>query len=364
MSQRAIAIVVHDFDPNFGHGRYAVELVRHLSDRYRFHVVANSFAPNAPRNIVAHPVRAIRKPAMASVISFLASAESVVRSLRCDLIHAQGLTSWSADLITGHMCNAAKYEAMPPRTWRATFFPKIITPLERRFYQSERPRHLIAISKRFEGEIRRCYGWTKPATLIYHGTNHAEFHPPSASERGTARSLFGLAGSEWVWLFVGEAAKGLHEALLQLPKFPQAKLLVASRSAAPPILEQAEKLGVRNRVVFAGYQPNPVLAYHASDLFIYPSPYDPFGLVVTEAMACGLPVLTNPAIGAAELITHEQDGMLVKPSDETAMARSIEWIADRGRAEAMGQAARQTMLAFSWERCARETAAVYDRMLG
>ena len=48
--------------------------------------------------------------------------------------------------------------------------------------------------------------------------------------------------------------------------------------------------------------------YAAADVFVFPTPYDAFGMVLTEAMACGLPVITTTAAGAAELVAHGQIG--------------------------------------------------------
>jgi len=236
--------------------------------------------------------------------------------------------------------------------------------LERRFYQRPRARQLIAISKRFERDLRECYGWDRPATLVYHGVDGEMFRPAEPGERDAARARFGLTDGDWVWLFVGEAAKGLREAVGQLARFPKARLLVASRSDPGEFRVQARRLGVAERLVFGGFQAQPVAAYHAADVFLYPSPYDPFGLVVGEAMACGLPVVTNPTIGAAEWIESGQTGMLAAIGAGEEWSNCLQRLRDPGFARKMGAAARQSVLRHTWAECAQQTASVYESLLG
>ncbi|MCC6143507.1 MAG: glycosyltransferase family 4 protein, partial [Candidatus Hydrogenedentes bacterium] len=301
----SIALVVHDCQVSYGQGRYVVELLRHLTGRYEFHVFANRFDPDLPPTTVLHPVRAWRSQSITSVLSFLLTSERQVRRSGCALIHAQGLTCWSADLITAHVCNAARYAHAPAASWRSRLFPALIIPLERAFYRARRRRHVIAISRVLAGELRQHYGWQKPLSIIPHGTDAERFRPArEAAERAQARARYGLTGAMWTWLFVGEASKGLSEVIDCLAGFPTARVLVISRSPREPFLARAAAAGRANRVLWHGLEREPEHAYRAADAFVFPSNYDAFGLVVTEAMASGLPVIVSRHIGAAELIEN------------------------------------------------------------
>jgi glycosyltransferase involved in cell wall biosynthesis len=67
-----------------------------------------------------------------------------------------------------------------------------------------------------------------------------------------------------------------------------------------------------------------VLAYHACDVLVHPSEYEPWALVINEAVACELPVIATSVVGAAvELVRHRENGLIVPPRSVEAMADAI-----------------------------------------
>lgn len=356
-----LALVVHDFDPAIGHGRYCLELARRLAPRHAVTVYANRFAAGPPAGWREVRVPAWRRAALASVFTFLASSERLVRRGGHDLVHAQGLTCWRADVITAHICNAARYRVSPPRKLRSRLFPLLVNPVEARFYRQRQARHLIAISRRVGDEIRDCYGWRRPVTVIHHGVDTTLFRPVTTpAERRALRERFGLPDAGWTWLFVGEAVKGLREVIDQLPAFAEARLLVISRSDRTAYEAHARKLGVGGQLRFHGPERDVAAAYRAADAFVYPSTYDTFGMVVSEAQATGLPVVVGRDIGAAEVVVDGVNGFLIDPASPATLRRAL----DRLRTEPelagrLGTAGRESALGQTWEACADATEAVY-----
>ena len=359
-----VAIVVHDFNLNFGQGRYCVEIVRRLVDRCQITVIANSPVPQPIEGVRFIRVRALRRHAFTTVLSIIPGAELAVRKSGCDLIHAQGLTSWSADIITGHICNAARAKASATSDVRSRWFMRLIIPLERAFYQQRRAQHLIAISRALEREVRTEYGWNRDSTVIHHGTDTEVFRPvANAAERQRLRQRFKVPDTGWTWLFMGEAVKGLRQVITALPTFPEANLLVVSRSDFTSYRRLAEQLGVAHRIIFHGFEPHPEEAFRAVDVFVYPSDYDPFGMVASEAMATGLPVIIGGDIGAAELVTPGQNGLLCNPADEQSIRNALIQLRQNPElAQKLGRNGRQTILDVSWDHCADRTYAVYERV--
>lgn len=359
-----VALVVHDFDHRFGQGRYVVELVRRLADAFELHVFANTFVDVAG-SWHRHKVPALRRTAVSTIVTFLQAAELMVRAGRFPLVHAQGLTCWRADVITAHICNAARAQHAPATRRLEVLSRKVVLPLERGFYRTSGARHIVSVSKILQGEIASNYGWHGPSSVIYHGTDTEEFRPAASSdERGATRARYGLSADAWVWLFVGEASKGLQEALAALAKVPTATLLVVTRSDVAASRGAARALGVEHRVVFHGVENEMRLAYRAADVFVYPSRYDTFALVVAEAMASELPVVVSTQVGAAEWIDEGKNGFLVHPDDVALLVQRLTSIeADRELARALGAAARSTVAEHTWDECASATAGVYESVL-
>jgi len=93
---------------------------------------------------------------------------------------------------------------------------------------------------------------------------------------------------------------------------------------------------------------DPVPAYQRGELFVLPTLHDGFGLVVAEAMACGLPVITTDACGAAEWLREGESGWIVPRGDEDALVNAIETaLTLRARLSDMGRAARTAAMQLS-----------------
>lgn len=358
-----VAIAVHDFDSTFGHGRYCVELARRLRHQASLTIYANTFREeDAMDGIAMVRVPAVRTRAISTIFSFIPSCERLLRGGSHDLVHAQGLSCWSADIVTGHFCNAARRRKMVHIDPRAALFAKLVMPAERTFYRQRRLRRLIAISKVLRHEIEIWYGWNKPVDVIYHGTDTDQFRPAANSEERLAvQSRYGLPADRWIWLFAGEATKGLARVIRQLPHFPHAHLLVISRSDPTTYRALAEGLKVGDRLNFHGFEPSPELAFRASDTLVYPNDYDPFGMVGAEALASGLPVILGRPTGVAELIEHGRNGLLCDPHDPGDLRIQLERLGSlphRGRA--MGLAGRATIQQHGWDACAARTWESYE----
>lgn len=100
-------------------------------------------------------------------------------------------------------------------------------------------------------------------------------------------------------------------------------------------------------VTFHGNVPQNELIghYDSSDILLVPSLWqEPFGLVLVEAMARGLPVIASNVGGPTEILTHEKNGLLIEPDDERALASAIRHLLENpGKRTQLGQAARVTV---------------------
>jgi len=118
-------------------------------------------------------------------------------------------------------------------------------------------------------------------------------------------------------------------------------------------------------VRFLGYVPaeDLVALYNLADLFVFPSLYEGFGLPPLEAMACGLPVVASTAPALREVL--DDAALLVHPQDVVALTEAMAAaLRDEALRSRLRQAGLRRAAQFSWERTARETAAVYREAVG
>ncbi len=120
-------------------------------------------------------------------------------------------------------------------------------------------------------------------------------------------------------------------------------------------LSMTRKQGLPNRVTISGACPPEALRarYQASDVFVFPSYFEGFGLVLLEAMACGLPVITTNATAGIDILNSEA-GQIVEAGSVDELVESLRWFAtNQDRLPLMRKAARVQSEAFTWEQYRR-----------
>lgn len=129
--------------------------------------------------------------------------------------------------------------------------------------------------------------------------------------------------------------------------------------------EQARRLGIAEQVEFRGFREDVWAELAELDVLVHSSTVpEPFGQVVLEGMAAGLPVVAAKAGGPAELIDDGVSGLLVPPGNPAALAAALAVLAtDAGLRLRLGEAARERSRAFTPERTAAELLAVYRSVL-
>nr|WP_225443699.1 glycosyltransferase [Lolliginicoccus lacisalsi] len=141
-----------------------------------------------------------------------------------------------------------------------------------------------------------------------------------------------------------DAAKALCLVLRQGQHDLELVLVGATdRAYKARIIECLRENGIaRDRVVFAGYQPDPIPWIRGASIFIMASRCEAFGRVTVEAMACGIPVIGSRSGGTPDLVNDGENGLLYEPGDADALARHIASLAaSPGLIDRMGQAGRR-----------------------
>jgi glycosyltransferase involved in cell wall biosynthesis len=163
-----------------------------------------------------------------------------------------------------------------------------------------------------------------------------------------------------------EAQKGhrfLVEALPQvLAEFPDACVLLVGEGSLRPALEaQASTLGIRDRLIFAGFQHDVSVYLNAMDVVVLPSLYEGMPLAAIEAAAMAKPMVATSVDGTTEVIQHGSTGLLVPPAAPGPLARAILTLLQQPElARQYGQAARrQALHRFDLRRQVGETERLY-----
>lgn len=256
------------------------------------------------------------------------------------------------------------------------FFPEYHLPLNRWFLTNAMPYFLrradaiIAVSECTKRDAIRFYDIApEKITVIYEGVNPSLRRVDDPNRLAEIRACY--AKNQPYLLFVStiEPRKNIS-ALVDALKILRARglaqrLLIVGRKGwlYQPTFDHVSQTGMSDVVDFLDFIPDTDLSalLSACDAFVFPSLYEGFGLPPLEAMACGAPVICSNTSSLPEVVGDA--ALLVNPRDVGEIANAIERVItdsalrDELRAKGITQAAK-----FSWERAARETLAVYQRV--
>lgn len=162
-------------------------------------------------------------------------------------------------------------------------------------------------------------------------------------------------------LYVGRidlAQKGLEDLLHAMARLDRSsgvkmRLVGEDWDGTAALRSLARGLGVDDRITWTGPVPTDALRreYAAADLLVLPSHFEPFGIVLLEAMAAGLPVVATRVGGIPEVVADGRTGLLVPPRDPTALAVALDrLIGNRSLRIELGSRGRSRALDFAWPR--------------
>lgn len=236
---------------------------------------------------------------------------------------------------------------------------------EKAMFLGSRLRMVICISELVKREIQEHFGLDDARLpVVYNGIDPSVFNLSVRALGRETRQAFAIPEAVPLFLFLGSGfeRKGLATVLSALPD--EAWLLVVGKDKRTGHYRRlAESLGIAGRVRFAGPQKEVTRFYAAADAFVFPTVYEPFGNVVLEAMACGLPVLTTPDCGGAELVRDGGNGFVLPGTDPDPWRDAMGRLMDAGKAAAMGRAAAETARHFDIAAMTSRMVALYAGLM-
>jgi len=191
--------------------------------------------------------------------------------------------------------------------------------------------------------------------VVPNGVDVDRFHPANRDlYRAEMRARLGLNDADVAVLFVGNSwgRKGLHTAIEAISGPAQADVrLVVVGDGMRDAFVRGRAAEVVERIIFVGTEFGSIERFYAAaDVFLLPTLYEPFGLVILEALASGLPTITSACAGASEWLEGGVDAVLLRDPSDGAEARAAlrSVIAKPEFAATLATHGRRTALSLQW----------------
>jgi UDP-glucose:(heptosyl)LPS alpha-1,3-glucosyltransferase len=376
-----IGLVIDDLDPRRGGmSQWCCQFVAEVANRdHELHLISQGFG-----NVALLPqVHCHKMPRTRSRVEFAEVASQIVSGLALDVVHDMGL-GWHYDIFQPH---GGSYKAWLAR--RLDFYPAWIqafkrsidtlTPRHRDFNRHWRRQYaagrdgnkaFIALSKVVADDFIGLHGiQPEQVTLIYNGVDCQRFSPDHRmGYRDAVRCHIGV-NDETLVIFLAAhnfLLKGTPQLLRVASKLAakgrQVHVLVAGGKRLERWKLVAARLGLAKRATFLGNVSNLVPYFAAADAYVHPTFYDPCSLVLLEAAASGLPIVTTRRYNGATELFRESDEILtvMDPRDITALCERVEGLFDETLRAKLGTAARKVALRHPFEKNVAEILQLYE----
>lgn len=239
--------------------------------------------------------------------------------------------------------------------------------------------HIITVSEAMREDLVR-HGWSEPKiSAVWNGVD-PEKYDPSVVKSGDIqriRDRYSVQKDGSLILFIGRLTwvKGTRNLVQAMPSiianFPKSKLLILGKGEEQrDLLELANRLGVGDHVICNfNFVPEPdrIAHYAAADVCVFPSTYEPFGIVSLEAMSMAKPLVVGAqgVVGFKEQVVPsgpDQNGFHVNGNNPADIAWGLEEVLkDPEKAKKWGENGRKRVLQyFTWRKAAEQTLQIYE----
>lgn len=378
-----VALIIERIEPWRGGAETStMQFAHHLArNGCRVTVLTTSQMPSTgDLNIV--PIRASRTFRAARTLFFSRRAAAYVRTHRYDVVHCI-TPCLAADVYQPRggtipemlERNAALRASVARRGMKRigqglNLKYHMLAGMESRLLRREPTPWVIAISQYVADQLERHYR-LDPGRIVkvFNGVDPDRTSQQERDlDRTHIRRHYGLSYEEPVVLCVAHNFKlkgvgKLVEALAQ-PAARPFRALIVGRDNPTPYAELAERLGIKDRIIFTGPTQRMSAFFHAADVLVHPTWYDPCSRVVLEALAAGLPAITTRLNGASERLTDGRQGYVIDSPDRVdELADRLGRLADPEHRQACAERAPLAVADCSMEDHARRIKELYETIV-
>lgn len=392
-----IAMVILHVDPSRGGAeRYTLDLAQAMASRghqvdllcstpegmipYGLRAAANAAA--GAGQVQAISLASNRSTRSGRYLSFLAQVDecyqrgiydvfhAMLPVRRCDVYHPHaGLAA--AQISSGHQKHPSPILRLCSAIGnRLNLRRQLFSRTEHQLLTGPKPPIVLSLSDYVRAEVDEHYHLPAEChATLYNGVDLARFDPQRGQTlRARSRQQLGLVASDIVALFMGQdpVRKGLPAALSALARIdrPELKLLVVGNPPAMVSPTALNKMGLAGRVFVAGQVADPIPSYAAADFLVLPTFHDPCPLVVLEALAMGLPVISTMKNGACELMADGVHGhVLPDPGNVPELVSAMKNLLDPETRARMVEAIQPLWPKLSYTAHVERICATYQRAL-
>ena len=209
-------------------------------------------------------------------------------------------------------------------------------------------------------------------TVVPNGIDADSFIIPYSKEE--CRKKLGLADESSILLFVGALSphKNPEVIIRAIPalkhNIKNIRLLFVGEGVLKNQLQKiSRELGVEDQVTFLDFidnQEHKAMLYKSADVFVLPSTQESFGIVILEAMACGIPVVATTVGGITNLVQDGQTGLLVPPQNSEILTKTIEkLLGDFRLRQKLAEEGKKLVWNYSWSKIADQTETLYQEVM-
>jgi glycosyltransferase involved in cell wall biosynthesis len=374
--KQPISIMIHDLNPWGGQDRSMLEIAWQLNKEFPLEI--HSFSIEGYNNwpdMKHHKYEAkIKRPIFFKYLAYhIQSWFNLRNKEQKSIIQSTGTASLKSDVIQVQFIHhewqkiaktLPEDKATQPHFLKKIyhyFLNKYKLYLERKVYTPSKK--YIAISHTIKKELMDNFKVPGDnISIIHHGVDLNYFKPASSDQkfmdqRLKVRADLNIKEDDTVLLHVGalNSRKGIFKSLevlsyLKKQGFKNIKYLAVGQGDQKVLQPLIKKYDLEDIVILAPHTKDIRTYYWASDIFFFPTYYEPFGLVILEAMACGLPVMTSNSAGGAELLIDKHSGLLFSPhnsAEEIAQVLNT-LLKDKKMTEELAKNAHAVAQSYSW----------------
>lgn len=363
MKLERFTLVTHVVRKGDGQGRVNFEVVKEALRRgVPVTLVASEVAPELLRDprVKWHRIgipRVLPSLVRERLFAFLSAA--VLRRAKDGLLVSNGcITTIPADLNACHFVHSSWLRSrVHPGRLRggiAGAYYKAYSALNARWEREAYSRAglVVAVSEQVRRELIEIGIDAARIVAVPNGVDAEEFAP-----RASERARFGLPEGVPLALFAGDLRsprKNLDTVLQAMREVPGMHLAVAGWLESSPYPRMAIDLGIADRVVFLGNVREMPALMASCDVFAFPSRYEACSLVMLEAMAAGLPVVTCRTTGGAELVPEDGGFLMDDPEDLVGLVAIFRRVCEHPEElPSMSRRARERGATLRWDEMGR-----------